>query len=272
MVDPGLSFEVIVVMIEKVRHYEKSDIGLLRQNNEDSFLVVDQDCGGYDLQRYGMIFVIADGMGGHAAGEIASRMACEEAVSGYYGDDVLFQDHTDAGEWNARKLEKTFWSAHKKLIDFASTKEELRGMGTTLSALALADGRALIAHVGDSRIYRCRNSSCERMTIDHTKNQALIDTGQIRPEQEENHYYGRIITQALGGYDDLTAVFTRAEDVHSGDVFLLCTDGLHDLVADHEIKEILIENNSPQAACDELVQAAIRRGGHDNVTVIVVKV
>ncbi|MFZ3115767.1 MAG: protein phosphatase 2C domain-containing protein [Syntrophales bacterium] len=259
-------------MLKKLIHYEKSDAGLLRQNNEDHFIVFDQYSREYDLQQLGMIFVIADGMGGHLAGEVASRMACEEVVAAYYGKYFNIPDDAEDGEWQMDKLEKAIWAAHKKLINFAAEQKELRGMGTTLSALVLANDKALIAHVGDSRIYRYRNNFCERVTVDHTKNQAMIDTGQILPDREKNHFCSHIITQALGGYNDLDAVFTRLDDVQDGDVFLLSTDGLHDLVTDREIQEILMNNPVPQSACDALVQAAINKGGHDNITVIVVKI
>jgi serine/threonine protein phosphatase PrpC len=258
-------------MFENVSHFEQSDIGLLRHNNEDSYLIVDQYCTGYDLEKFGLFFVIADGLGGHAAGEIASKMACEEAVSVYYNGDAMARQGSDGSESNVSRLEKTLWSAHNKIVNFAKEHDELRGMGTTLSALALTKDQVLIAHVGDSRIYRFRNRSCERMTIDHTENQLLLDTGKIQPEQESNHCYRHIITQALGGGGALTSVFTRVESLRRGDRFLLCTDGLHDLVTDHEIGKILVEHPSPKAASDELVQAAIRRGGHDNVTVIVIQ-
>ena len=258
-------------MFENVRHCEKSDVGLQRRNNEDSLLIVDQHCNHYDLQKYGMFFVVADGMGGHAAGEIASKMACEEAISAYYLDDVIFQTNVDDSELKIRKLEKSIWSAHDQIINAAREKKELRAMGTTLSALVLTDNKALIAHIGDSRIYRCRKNLCERLTVDHTKNQALIDIGKIQPEHENSLYYGYILTQYLGGYDDLAEVFTRVENVQHGDVFLLCTDGLHDLVTDIEIQEILTTNSSPQTTCDELVQAAIRKGGSDDITVIVIQ-
>lgn len=258
-------------MFENVRHCEKSDIGLLRHNNEDSYLVVDQYCTHYNLQKFGMFFVIADGMGGHAAGKIASKMACEEAVSAYYNDDVIFQNTMDDSELKVRRLEKTLWSVHNKIINFAREHDELRGMGTTLSTLALTNDKTLIAHVGDSRIYRFRNHSCERMTVDHTECQVLIDKGKIQPGHEGNHCYRHIITQALGGNNDLASVFTRVESVQRGDVFLLCTDGLHDLVTDNEIGKILVEHSLLQTTSDELVQAAIRKGGHDNVTVIVIQ-
>jgi PPM family protein phosphatase len=259
-------------MIGNVSHFAKSDIGLHRHNNEDHFLIVDQPCNQYDPQRMGLFFVIADGMGGHAAGEIASEMACQEAVAEYYRDDSAFAGNADAGALKMRRLEKSIWSAHHKITKAARENAGFYGMGTTLSALVLADDKALIAHVGDSRIYRCRNNSCERMTIDHTKNQALIDSGQIRPEHDDNGHCSHILTQALGGYGDLDAVFTRVEDVERGDRFLLCTDGLHGHVTDGEIRGILMDNALPEAACDKLVQAAIGQGGHDNVTVIVVQV
>jgi PPM family protein phosphatase len=263
---------IFTSMFENVRHFEKSDIGLLRHSNEDSFLIVGRDGPHDDLQRSGMIFIVADGLGGHAAGEIASRMACEETVSAYYGDDLISQNHADAGESKVRKLENAIWSAHEKIINLATGNVEWRRMGTTLSVLVLTDGNALIAHVGDSRIYRCRNRSCERMTVDHRERQTPIGIGPIQQDQETHHGCGHIITQVLGGYDDLDTIYTRVENVQRGDIFLLCTDGLHDLVTDHEIQEILAEKSLPQTACEELVQAAIRNGGRDNVTVIVVQV
>lgn len=259
-------------MFETVKYCVKSDVGLYRCNNEDHFLIVDPSCNHYNLKQLGIAFVIADGLGGHAAGEIASRMACEEVISAYYRDDLRSQDNPDTPEWKVRKLEKAIRSAHNKIIHRSTEKGELRGMGTTLSALVLTENKALIAHVGDSRIYRCRNNALERMTIDHTKSQALIDMGQFLPEDENNLWCGHILTQALGGYDDLTAIFTRMEDVRSGDLFLLCTDGLHGLVNDHEIQAIWIKSAPPQATCDALVQAAIRKGGDDNITVIVIQV
>jgi protein phosphatase len=259
-------------MFDNVTHVEKSQIGLLKSRNDDSFFIVDSSCTHYDLQRFGMIFVIADGLGGHAAGHVASKMACEEVVSEYYRKDATFQENMATDVLKLRRLQQTLGVVHKKIVALASANEGLRGMGTTLSALVLTDHDALIAHVGDSRIYRLRNDRCERMTIDHTKRQSFIDIGQIQPEQESNHHYGRIVTQALGGYDDLTEIFTRVEPVQRGDVFLLCTDGLHDVLSDREILTIMTENNRPHNACDELIEAAITKGGDDDITVVVIRV
>lgn len=258
-------------MFENVRYCAKSDVGLRRHNNEDHSLIVDPSGNHENLKELGLTFVIADGIGGHAAGEIASRTACEELVSAYYRDDLLRQEHADIHEWKMRKLEQAIRSAHNKIIDLATESVELRGMGTTLSALVLTEGKALIGHVGDSRIYRRRDNASERMTIDHTRSQSLIDMGQILPEEVNSLCYGHILTHALGGYDALTDVFTRIEDVQDGDLFLLCTDGLHGFVTDSEIERILLTHSLPQTACDELVQAALRKGGYDNVTVIVVQ-
>ncbi len=258
-------------MFENIRYFVKSDVGLHRHNNEDHFSMVDPSCTGYDLEQLGVAFVIADGLGGHAAGEIASRMACEEVISAYYRDDLRFPDNADADKWKIRKLEQAIRSAHNKIIHAATEREEWRGMGTTLSALVLTEEKAFIGHVGDSRIYRHRSDEAERMTIDHTKNQAMVDRGQLLPGDGNCLGCGHILTQVLGGYDDLTDVFTRIEDVQRGDLFLLCTDGLHGLVADSEIQKILIKYSLPQTACDALVQAAIRKGGDDNITVMVIR-
>jgi protein phosphatase len=259
-------------MFEEVQYYTKSDVGLCRYGNEDHSIVVDPSRVQEHLKPLGIAFVIADGIGGHAAGEIASRTACEAVAAAYYGEDPLFRDHAHLPDWHVRRLEMAIRSAHDRLVTLATANVQWRGMGTTLSALVLTEGKAIIGHVGDSRIYRRRNGTSERMTVDHTKSQALIDMGAMRPEERSNGCYGHILTHALGGYDDLTTVFTRIEAVLSGDLFLLCTDGLHGLVTDAEIAEILRNACPPQTTCDELVQAALQKGGDDNVTVIVVQV
>jgi len=259
-------------MFENVRYCKKSDIGLKRHSNEDSLFIVDPSCNRYNLEKFGIAFVIADGIGGHAAGDIASRMACEEVIDFYYRDDILLQTQSATDEEKVWKLEQAIRSAHNKIILLTTERGELRGMGTTLSALVLTEDKAIIAHVGDSRIYRCRNNTSVRMTVDHTRSQDLIDGGQILPEDAHNSCGSHILTQAVGGYDDLEVVLTGMDDVQEGDIFLLCTDGLHDLVADSEIQGILIKNALPQTACDALVQAAIRNGGDDNISVIVIRV
>ena len=251
-------------------HCERSDIGLVRPNNEDAFTVVDGPREGRDVAKLGRLFVIADGMGGHAAGEVASRIACEETASAYYGQ-ARGGGASPASEPALQRLERSVWAAHHAIIRAASHRAEWRGMGTTLSALALVDGQALIAHVGDSRIYRCRGGSCQRLTIDHTKNQSLIDEGLISQGEESLLYGSHILTQALGGYGDLDEVFTRAEEVRPGDRFLLSTDGLHGTLAEGEIRAAMAGEPTAAGACEALVGRALARGGEDNVTVMVIQ-
>lgn len=256
-------------MLENVNHSERSDTGLLRDNNEDSYVAVDRHSRDHDWARFGLFFAVADGLGGHAAGEIASNMACQAAVSLFYDGEGIADRREGSGAILSR-LEKTLWSVHHQINDVAAANAALRGMGTTLSALVLQSDRALIAHVGDSRVYRFRNRSCQRLTIDHTGNQLLIDSGKLCTDQEGNHCCRHVITQALGGCGDLVSVHTRMEPLLSGDRFLLCTDGLHDLVADHEIEDIMARHPLPRAASDALVETAIGKGGYDDITVMVI--
>jgi protein phosphatase len=256
-------------MFENIRHAEKSDIGLCRHNNEDHFLIVDRHDFRYDHRR-GQLFVIADGLGGHAAGEVASRIACEETVSAYYGSGSPGGDGSGRDETPIGPLERSVWSAHRQIVRAAGERIDWHGMGTTLSALAMAVDKALIAHVGDSRIYRCRDGFCGLLTIDHAQTPFAMD--RALPGDDPGLCGSHILTQALGGYGDLDEVFTRVEEVRAGDRFLLCTDGLHGYVSDDEIGRIMAESSVPGEACTELVRAAIDRGGLDNVTVIVVQV
>ncbi|MEW6332800.1 MAG: PP2C family serine/threonine-protein phosphatase [Thermodesulfobacteriota bacterium] len=258
-------------MFENIRHAERSDTGLLKSKNEDSCLAVDRHSKGYDWERLGLFFAVADGLGGHAAGDVASRMACRAAASAYYNGGGTSGREGEESESALSRLEKALWSVHHTLIGAAAACIDLRGMGTTLSALVFHGGRVFMAHVGNCRIYRFRNRSCERLTVDHTGSQLLIDSGKIQAGQEENHCCRHVITQALGGCGDLALVQTRMEPVLSGDRFVLCTAGLHNLVADHEIDRIMARHPSPRAASDALVDAAVTKGGYDDVTVMVIE-
>lgn len=258
-------------MFENMSHAERSDTGLLKHSNEDSYLVVDRHSKGYDWERLGLFFTVADGLGGHAAGDMASRMACQAAASAYYNGSGTPGRGGEGSESALSRLEKALWSVHRTLIDAAAADAALRGMGTTLSALVFLGDRLFMAHVGNCRIYRFRNRSCERLTVDHTGSQLLIDSGKIRAGEEVNHCCRHVITQALGGCGDLASVQTRMEPVLNGDRFVLCTDGLHGLVADHEIEHIMARHPSPRAASDALVEAAVTKGAYDDITVMVIE-
>ncbi len=155
------------------------------------------------------------------------------------------------------------------LIVDASNKE-YEGMGTTLSVLVMLKDVALLAHVGDSRIYRLRDFTLEQLTEDHTMAQLSVEMGYMKPEEVSNSPLNHVLMQSVGGGID--EVQTRIEKVKSRNIFLLCSDGLHNMVSDDEIKDILIDDSDVNSVCDKLVKAALDSGGKDNVTVIVVRV
>lgn len=249
----------------------KTDKGLNREINEDSYIIIDENNGENSIKDSGLLFAVADGMGGHVAGEKASSMACE-----LLRDPHLIAEQKDTGEdffrLRVKELENKLHDINNMVLRSSEENEEYSGMGTTLTSLVLMNDKALIAHVGDSRIYRSRGDHFEQLTADHTEVQALIDMGRLKPERAAIHPRRHILTQAIGIDDKLEDVFTRMEDLSEADIFLLCSDGLYDMVQDKEIKKILNENLTPQAACERLVEAALENGGEDNVTVIVVKI
>ena len=256
--------------IENILVGEATNTGRKRENNEDNYLVVDASRKGADTDLFGYLFAVADGMGGHVAGETASRMACD-ALMRYY-DREYEPMGVNEPEILLERIEKVIRDTHREILAYAEEHEECDGMGTTLSVLVLLDNKALIGHVGDSRVLRLRADRLEQLTVDHTEVQALIDMGRLKPERAATHPRRHILTQAIGVEDALEQIFTRIAKVNPGDVFLLCSDGLHDMVADDDIRQIIVANPAPQASCNRLVEMALENGGEDNVTVIVVRV
>jgi len=245
----------------------KTDIGLKRKNNEDRYLIIDNKDTGYDFYRLGKMFAVADGMGGHLAGETASRMACD-ALLAYYNEGSA-ENHLSPENLSIR-LENVIHTASKQISDFAYENREYAGMGTTLSVLILHKENALIAHVGDSRIYRVRGDEFKQLTTDHTQVQEMVDMGQLTLEEAAYHPLRHILTHAVGRETGSGTVYTCIEQLQEKDVFLLCSDGLHDMMSDVEIKKVFLKGPSPQAACEKLVAQALKHGGKDNVTVVVV--
>lgn len=205
-----------------------TDTGRVRERNEDALLV--------DANRN--LFVVADGLGGHAAGDVASRIAIER-IGG----------SLDGGVDPRRDLAGALRAAHDAIVQDVRDHRERAGMGTTAVVAHLADGHAHLAHVGDSRAYLLRRGELQQVTVDHSD--------------------GLRITQALGTTSDIAPDVTDVELV-DGDRLILCTDGLTDMVADDEIRDITEGAADAQTACDRLVQTALAYGGVDNVTVIVV--
>jgi protein phosphatase len=216
-----------------------------------------------------MMFAIADGMGGHAGGEIASKMACR-GMADYYSAKTDWPEGT--GDFKARleTLRSYIDKVHNKIIDYGRINKEFEDMGTTLSVLVLTKSKALIAHVGDSRIYRLRQGFLEQLTEDHSMAQLFIQMGYITPEKVANHPIRHVLSQAVGqGVDD---IFSCIENVERDDIFLLCSDGLFGMVPDNEIRDILYNNHDLNDKCSRLVARALKRGGKDNVTAMVVQV
>lgn len=224
----------------------RTDIGRKRKQNEDA--------AWFDEKRG--VFAVADGMGGHLAGEVASAMAIN-AVK-----DMAAQRKKPS----IALLKKAVLSAHEKILAHAKGHAECAGMGTTLSMMWRADKYMYIAHVGDSRIYRLRGGKMEQITEDHSLVGEFVRAGLITKEEARVHPRRNIITRALGTEGDNTPDLLAADHL-PGDRFLLCTDGLTGMVPDEEIERVLLENDI-EAAADKLIAMALDAGGSDNVTLI----
>src|SRR3954469_7627579 len=227
-----------------VEHVGKSDVGRQRTSNEDSLLLEPP------------FFVVADGMGGARAGEVASQIATEE-FGNQPGDELPPE----------QRLETIARSANRRIYDLAAADESRRGMGTTLTAAMVVGDEVSLGHVGDSRCYRLRDGELEQLTNDHSLVAELERTGQISPEAAEHHPQKSIITRALGPEPEVE-VDTYTVPARDGDVFLLSSDGLTGMVSDDELASILGKAPSLQDAADTLVRAANQNGGKDNITVV----
>ncbi|HEX6207682.1 MAG TPA: Stp1/IreP family PP2C-type Ser/Thr phosphatase [Actinomycetota bacterium] len=220
-----------------------TDVGVVREQNEDAYLV------------RAPIYAVADGMGGHQGGEVASRLALETL------DRRSREDH----EVDLRAAVK---DANRVVLDRASGDTELAGMGTTLTLLRIEGPRVRLAHVGDSRAYLLRDGDLRQLTDDHTLVNKMVKEGKLTTSEARIHPHRSILTRALGVDGDVEVdVFTV--DVDLGDRILLCSDGLTAIVSDEVIRGVLTSQGDPQAACDELVAMANRGGGPDNITVVV---
>jgi protein phosphatase len=238
--------------------YGLSDVGRRRDSNEDEFLV-DSALG---------VYAVADGMGGHAAGEVASGIAIRTLSRTLRGDDG---DWTDTA-WVAGELRRAIDQANHEICDSVEAREEWRGMGTTLVALTVAGGTAVVAHVGDSRAYLLRDGNLHRLTSDHSWVNEQVKLGLLSDEDAQHHPMRNIVTRALGNRHDVE-VDVSEEPIRGGDTFLLCSDGLNTMLGDDQIRDTLVRHRDvPREACRALVEAANERGGEDNTTVVVLNV
>lgn len=243
-----------------------SDVGRKRQRNEDSY--VSNDAVG--------LYVVADGMGGHTHGDVASRIAVQtidEFVQMTSGDaDITWPYGIDEGlSLNANRLKTSIRFANQKLLDHARKEVECEGMATTVVAVLVAGGVAEIAHVGDSRVYLIRDGKMILVTSDHSWVNEQVQSGVIDKNQARNHPLRNVVTRALGGKSELE-VDVQALELVPDDRILLCSDGLTTMLEDSEILGIVLDAGGKVAQADPLVDAANRNGGEDNTTTILLRV
>lgn len=245
----------------------KTDVGRQRHSNEDSHIVI-ENIWGFGPGKTGGLFAVADGMSGHIGGATASREAIDGLRRQY---SVAFEQSRDEIQADAMyRLEKVVLDIHEEISELADKIAEYEYMGTTLSVLLLLEKTAYIAHVGDSRIYRLRRNRLDQLTHDDTMAQLSVETGYMEPEEAITHPLRHSLVQSLGqGVDEVQTVM---KEIERGDIFLLCSDGLYDMVSDSEIRDILRDAADDWKPCDHLVAAALQNGGKDNVTVIVVRI
>jgi protein phosphatase len=247
--------------------YSRSDTGPVREHNEDAFLV--------DLEHG--VFVVADGMGGHAAGEIASEMAAATVHRTLLGatdpDETRLQrreDDLDRSDVLRERMRYAMNQASIQIRKEAEVRPETRGMGTTLVVLVVDGDVAHLAHVGDSRAYLLRRGRLTRLTRDHTVVQQEVDAGRLTPELARVLPHKHILTQSVGFHGPVEPD-TTTRMVDSGDVFVLCSDGITDPLDDTAIQQLLVPTPPDQMA-HVLIEEAIKRGSEDNLTAIVVAV
>ncbi len=239
-----------------------TDVGCERENNEDYFCYSEPQADD-EFRRKGRLAVVADGMGGEEGGEIASRLAVDAVRETY-----LARPEPDPQEC----LIQAFKAAHDAILECVRQRPDLQDMGTTCTAVAITDGHAHFAHIGDTRLYLVRGSSLLRLTHDHTAINKLIEQGVITPDEADTHPQRHVLTAALGARREVSADFSPVPiPLESGDVLVLCTDGLWGQITDDELLSI-VRSKAPAEACKELVRIAKNRGGPDNITVQILRI
>jgi protein phosphatase len=232
-----------------------TDVGVVRSGNEDSFL----------LNCAGGLFIVADGMGGHAAGEVASEMAVQIVSS----DLGSLRGLSDAEA--ASRMRSAIRKANAAIFDRTLAEHDKRGMGTTATVMVLFSRRYLIGQVGDSRAYLLRDGGLLQLTKDHSYVQEQVDAGLLTPEQARTHPYSNVITRCVGANEDV-APDIYFGNLERGDVVLLASDGLTGMLEDQQLATIMSAEENPETCVNKMIADANRRGGLDNITAIVIRV
>lgn len=246
-----------------------SDTGRQRATNEDSLIALDFMWVNKSVSRAAGLFVIADGMGGHEGGEIASgmlvRTLARQAIEGWLPKIATRRDESfDSGAWLAAAIEH----GNQEIYEWGH--EAGFEMGTTVVAALIEGDQAWIAHVGDSRAYLVNDATIEQLTVDHSLVESLVAANQISREEARNHPQANVIYRTVGDHPQVTVDLKKVK-LSRGDCLLLCSDGLNGMLTDEAIQQAVIGADSPQAACATLVDASNRAGGEDNCSVILIE-
>jgi protein phosphatase len=233
----------------------RTDVGVVRSGNEDNYLML-SDRG---------VFIVADGMGGHAAGEVASEMAVR--ITSRELGSIRGLAEPQVGE----RILSAIRVANDAIFERTISEHDKRGMGTTATVLVLMRGRYLIGQVGDSRAYLLRDGAFAQLTKDHSYVQEQVDAGLLTPEQARVHPYSNVITRCVGASVDVVPDLYFGS-LKTGDVVLLASDGLTGMLEDEQLVKILKSEGDPQTWVDRMITEANRRGGLDNITAIVVRI
>ncbi len=233
----------------------RTDVGVVRSGNEDTYLM-ENDRG---------LFVVADGMGGHAAGEVASEMAATLVSQNFTPSRGMSDDELMA------QMVSAIRAANGAIFDRTLSEQDKRGMGTTVTAMKLLPRRYLIGQVGDSRAYILRGGTFTQITKDHSYVQEQVDAGRLSPEEARVHPYANVITRCVGSSGDVVPDL-YVGTLEAGDLVLLASDGLSGMVEDEDLQAILEAGGSLEELVDQMIAEANRRGGLDNITVILVRI
>jgi len=254
--------------------FGKTDVGLIREHNEDNFLVADVTAGvrtndGKEPLKLGLgdkgaLLLVCDGMGGAAAGEVASQMAVDVIYEALAGAPPLPRDPF------ARLVRRAVERANERIFIQSRDNQSERGMGTTCTVAGLVDSTLVVGQIGDSRCYVLRDGKLAQVTKDQSLAWQLIEAGAMTPEEAKAFEHANIILQALGVQERVEVVLSRV-DLRKGDVALLCSDGLHGPVSDEELLGVLVAEPDLQKASEMLIQKALDRDGPDNITVVLAR-
>jgi PPM family protein phosphatase len=249
--------------VTPMRVFAASDVGRVRTENQDCYFAGPIPAG--REKSHGQLLIVADGMGGHASGEVASKLAVETILKVYYGEPL------GLGADPSLLLRRAFQAANLAILEAGRREQRHFGMGTTCTALLLRAGLAWTCHVGDTRVYRYRDGALEQLTKDHTLLQQMIEGGQLHPDELLRRSIKHILVRAMGSEERVRLDASQEPfPVSADDAFLLTTDGLHDLLGVEEITALLAGDDG-QRAVEALTEAAGAAGAPDNVTVLLAR-